>query len=91
MTRTFENCSFSYSGWHPMETAPRDGTEFWGLCEGDAITMFWHPELKVFCSSFRRMQMAEGYAINGKSYEDHSPVTHEPSHWMPLPDLPPRR
>ena len=37
--------------WHPMETAPKDGTEFWGLCKGDAITMFWHPERRP---AFRR-------------------------------------
>ena len=75
------------TGWQPIETAPKDGTKFWGLCGEDAISMFWHQELEVFCSSFRRMQMAEGYTINGKSYEDHSPVTHQPSRWMPLPAL----
>jgi len=68
-----------------IETAPKDGSKFLGKCGEDYILMFWHPELKVFCSSFRRLQMAEGYSINGKSYEDHSPVTHTPSAWIPSP------
>ena len=69
----------------PIETAPKDGSKFWGICEGDAITMFWHPEFNAFCSSFKRMQMAEGYLINGKPYEDHSPVTHRPTMWIQRP------
>ena len=51
---------FNLSKAQPIKTAPRDGKEFWGICNSDAITMFWHTELEVFCSSFRRMQMAEG-------------------------------
>lgn len=69
----------------PIETAPRDGSKFLGQCGENFISMFWHPELKVFCSSFRRTIMAEGYTINGKQYEDHSPVTHNPSAWTPFP------
>ena len=69
----------------PIETAPRDGSKFLGQCGENFISMFWHPELKVFCSSFRRMHMAEGYTINGKQYEDHSPVIHEPTAWIPAP------
>jgi hypothetical protein len=71
--------------WHPMETAPRDGSKFWGLCDGDAVTMFWHEGLGVFCSSFRRMEMAPGYTVDGQPFKDHSPVEHRPSRWMPLP------
>ena len=69
----------------PIKTAPRDGKEFWGICNSDAITMFWHPELKVFCSSFSRVQLPEGCLVNGKPYIDHSPVTHEPTRWLPIP------
>jgi hypothetical protein len=77
------------TGWRPIETAPRDGTKFWGNCDDDAIAMFWHDGFNEFVSSFRRMVMAEGYLINGKSYEDHSPVVHKPTHWMPIRSLPP--
>jgi hypothetical protein len=67
-----------------MESAPRDGTKFWGRCGYDAIGMFWHPELEAFVSSFRRMCMHNGYTIDGKSYKDHSPVVHKPTGWMPI-------
>lgn len=67
-----------------METAPRNGSKFLGRCGENAIAMFWHPDLRVFCSSFRRLQMVEGYSINGKPYEDHSPVVHHPTGWAPL-------
>lgn len=68
-----------------METAPRDGRKFWGIVECDAVAMFWHEGFGEFVSSFRRMEMAPGYTINGKPYEDHSPVVHRPSAWLPIP------
>ena len=71
----------------PMATAPKDGTRFRGKVGDDLIAMFWHPEFNAFVSSFRRMTMAPGYTINGKAYEDHSPTIHEPSAWVPAPDL----
>jgi hypothetical protein len=71
-------------GWNPMETAPRDGTPFWGRVNEDAIRMFWHPEFNAFVSSFRRMQLHNGntFADTGKDYSDHSPQIHYPTSWM---------
>lgn len=72
--------------WQSLDTAPRDGEPFWGKVGDDAIRMLWHEGFDAFVSSWRRMEMAPGYLINGKEYEDHSPVTHQPEAWMPMPD-----
>lgn len=68
----------------PIETAPRDGTKFWGICGPDAIAMFWHPTFNAFVSRFRRMTMAPGLLIDGEPFKDHSPVIHEPKTWLPI-------
>jgi len=70
----------------PMETAPRDGTPFWGIVGPDAIHMLWHADFQAFVSSWRRMTMAKGYLIDGAPYKDHSPVVHKPVAWTPLPE-----
>lgn len=74
--------------WQPISTAPKDGTVFWGLIDGDGVTMFWHPGFAAFVSSFRQMTMAPGYTIDGAKFKDHSPDIHEPKYWMHLPDAP---
>jgi hypothetical protein len=78
--------------WRPIETAPRDGTRFWGNVGDDAIAMCWHPAFDAFVSSWRRMELAPGYtyADTGLSYQDHSPEKHNPTHWMPRPAPPTR-
>ena len=75
--------------WRDIESAPKDGTQFWGNVDGDAIKMIWHPKFEAFVSSWRRMIMAKGYTVNGEPYEDHSPEIHSPTHWMPLIPSPP--
>lgn len=75
-------------GWRPIETAPKDGTRFWGKVGDNAIAMLWHDGFGAFVSSWRRIEMAAGYTINGKQYEDHSPVIECPTHWQPLPAPP---
>lgn len=78
------------NGWMPIASAPKDGRMIWGNDGEDAITMFWHEGFNEFVSSFRRMEMAPGYLINGKPYEDHHPVVHKPTHWMlPKPPVQP--
>lgn len=74
--------------WRSIDTAPKDGTLFWGCIDDDAIAMLWHESFGAFVSSWRRMTMAPGYTINGKAWEDHSPTAHTPTHWMPLPPPP---
>jgi hypothetical protein len=74
--------------WQPIETAPRDGTRFWGAVGDDAIAMLWHPKFEAFVSGWRRMMMARGYTFDGEAVHDHSPTIHEPRYWMPLPARP---
>ena len=71
----------------PMATAPLD-RPFLGKVGDDWLRMFWHPTFEAFVSSWQRMTMAPGYTINGKPYEDHSPVIHEPEAWTDLPAPP---
>jgi uncharacterized protein YqjF (DUF2071 family) len=72
--------------WQPAETAPKDGTRFWGRVDDDAIAMFWHPHFGEFISSCREMVMANGWAFeDGSKSKLHSPEVHKPTGWMPLP------
>lgn len=85
--------------WQDIATAPRDGTRiigaFWSICwadshrKGDVVACWWQPEFDAFISSCRQMTMAEGYTINGKTSELHSPTVEPITHWMPLP--PPKK
>lgn len=70
---------------NPMESAPRDGTPIWGIVDEDAIRMLWHEGFGAWVSSWQQMVMAAGWTIDGASTKDHSPVTHEPRAWLPLP------
>lgn len=72
----------------PIDTAPRDGTRFWGMIEDDAIAMMWHHKFEAFVSSWRRMTMAPGYTFNDEAVHDHSPTIHEPKFWMPIAKMP---
>jgi Protein of unknown function (DUF551) len=81
------------TGWQPIATAPRDGTRVWGNVGDDAKAMVWHPRFSAWVSSWSRMTMAPGYTFVGddgiaRKEHDHSPVIHEPTHWMPLPPPP---
>lgn len=75
----------------PMESAPRDGTPFWGRVGTDAIRMLWHPGFGAFVSQWRRMTMAPGLKWVGedgvaREEHDHSPTIHAPDGWLPLPE-----
>ena len=76
--------------WQTIETAPKDGTKFWGAVGDDAIAMLWHPTFRGFVSSWSRMTLANGmtFSDTGKSFQDHHPVIHHPLYWMPLQELP---
>lgn len=84
------------SEWKPIETAPKDGTQFIGLYfsgeyerKGDIVRCWWQPEFKAFISSCRQMSLASGYTFgDGSTNRLHSPDIERVSHWMPLPPLP---
>ena len=59
--------------WQSIETAPKDGTSFWG---------YW-PGGKHDCSMYAFKWHKEGWWETNEDY----PTT-APTHWMPLPDPP---
>lgn len=83
------------SGWHRVESAPRDGTPIIGGFhdirwadshrKNDIVRCWFQPEFDAFISSCRVMQMASGYTIDGVKEKLHSPVVEPITHWMPLP------
>lgn len=84
-------------GWRPIETAPKDGTTIIGARfsgyrdERFGATELWYEDtFKEFIKSCRQITMADGYTINGKVSELHSPEIYKPTHWMPLPPPPPK-
>ena len=72
--------------WQPIETAPRDGTEF----------LATHTRLKFvrpyICSWGRCKLQPDGYVANsGKEWwraYGQTKLAPRPTHWMPLPEPP---
>jgi hypothetical protein len=66
------------SDWQPIETAPRDGTEFLGYRRG------------VIASAHRvQREDCEMWTFGPSSAAHELYPGHRPTHWMPLPDPPP--
>lgn len=66
------------SEWQPIETAPKDGTSVltWGCVHDDGgVHMFETP-------SFQLSRFGETGWVSAAL------GTHEPTHWMPLPEPP---
>jgi hypothetical protein len=71
-------------GWHPIETAPRDGTDIlvWGRYCMDPCTVRWkHEEWE---GSWDGMRVIDQSGDFGTTYQT---IT-APTHWMPLPEPP---
>jgi hypothetical protein len=74
---------FSGSQWHPMSTAPKDGT--W------LLVYLSHVDEIAFgrwSRSVRRGTKAPSWAIATRSYRFRFDADRQPSHWMPLPTPP---
>lgn len=66
-------------GWQTIDTAPRDGSWILIYEQFDDVTVgWWSPYSKKWM------------ALRGAHYDDGVEEGSNPSHWMPLPEPPPR-
>ena len=80
------------TGWQPIETAPKDGTELI-LARGERVTVGawveWKEEAPeytahgVYLGNFEQDSGADWFSWDGGFSEDEPPT-----HWMPLPQPP---
>lgn len=70
--------------WRPIETAPKDGTEFIGLNDGLVYTTHWH----LYYDKWPFQEGGPTYrgGWSRETWDQHSPCN--PTHWMPLPPAP---
>lgn len=69
------------AGLQDIATAPKDGTGFWGLCDGNLIRMWWDDRFDAFTSTHCREENPDG------SFHGHTPSRHQPRKWMPIPPM----
>lgn len=71
--------------WHPIETAPKDGSNIIGYNGEDVAEMVWEdwPDDNRHVGWCRA-----GFESGGMLYETHNRMEPEPTHWMPLPKPP---
>ena len=66
--------------WQPIETAPKDGTQFLAF---EIFTAFEEPLPRTFIA-----QWWPGNELNRADWTDSSSMYCTPTHWMPLPAAP---
>jgi hypothetical protein len=64
------------SGWNPISTAPRDGTEIWAY-NGEQVRMRWEDG-----------DPWSGWLYGDETLNDIDPDPEQPTHWQPLPPAP---
>jgi len=70
-------------GWQPIETCPKDGTEFL-ICGGELVSLAGHR------TYFRdEYSMAVAFCSLTGYYTNHGSTIECPTFWMPLPAPPP--
>lgn len=74
--------------WHPIETAPRDGTPIlvWDTYSKRAIEARWEDEA-VF--DWEKDEYTGGFNARWAEIDSYGAyIVQDASHWMPLPDAP---
>jgi hypothetical protein len=80
-------------GWQPIDTAPKDGTAVWLVCDGQVFIGYceaggrvpWQPEDRWrLKASFTRQDEA---ALSDDVFACYVPNA-KPTHWQPLPEPP---
>ena len=73
------------SEWQPIETAPKDGTEL----------LLYERRERFIDDDFVEVDYIFSGAWNAESYQgecwecsEYEVFSHEPTHWMPLPEVP---
>lgn len=73
------------SKWQPIETAPKDGTEFIAWCEYDGVyTASYCNITNEWVSSWRNWEVMDGVRCSMYYYKELT----GPTHWQPLPHPP---
>ena len=66
--------------WRPIETAPKDGTEFLAVWNGDVVCAYW-------CVNDGKTLPGRRNNWYRSTFSQPSKNT-DPTHWMPLPPAP---
>lgn len=69
----------AYSTWQPIATAPKDGVRVLLLIDGVVIEGWWHVQAERW----------EVVSLPIHGFDPWPEEVNDPSHWMPLPALPP--
>lgn len=72
------------SEWLPIETAPKDGSKFIGLCRGLVYSVRW----ELYYDKWPHQDGGPTYrgGWSAETWDQHMPCS--PTHWMPLPSPP---
>lgn len=82
------------SGWRPIETAPKDGTEVLVATVDWVATASWDAEHEPVSRDEDGNELDydqwtwEGAWLGDGLNSDESPIVYDPTHWMPLPAPP---
>ena len=73
LTQPQPDAAVAVEQWHPIETAPRDGSKF----------LVWCPKSELSMMQANGPVNSETWSLTGPSW-----IAPEPTHWMPLPAPP---
>ena len=73
------------SEWQPIQTAPKDGTEFLGYCGDGFFLCAWYRRYGCFIDNVS----GDPFGENQEARADEKAPLCELTHWMSLPAPPP--